>query len=1071
MNYKKIFSLICVFTLLISNLLSQEIQIQGKVIADDNKYPIPGVNIVIKGTNDGTITDLDGNYSLVADKDATLIYSFIGYQSQEIPVNGQTRIDVRMQTDVTELEETVVIGYGTQKKSDLTGAISTVGEDALKNKAFANVSQALQGKASGVEIINNSGAPGSSMTMRIRGMGTLNSGAEPLYVIDGFIQGDQNFGKENGERPDNKVGIAFLDPADIESVEILKDASAAAIYGARGANGVVLITTKKGKQGKTRVDLNIQTGMQYLPHKYDIMNAQEFRKYKNTFQTRLGRDTLEGFENSAEVKNFDWQDFVFDPASKQKYKLTLSGGSEKSTYLVSGSYFKQNGIVKNSGLDKYSFRINTDQKIGEKIKTGQNIIITYTERERINENGAGVNASPIANALKADPSASAYYTDEEMDSLEIDKELNWGNWRELERTSSVTNPASNLDRKTYTYESWNYYGTAFLDIEIFSFLNFRSTIGLNMTTGHMEEFEPFYKVNSVEKTPQTIFRLRNEKWLNWDSENTLTFNKIFGKHDLKAMAGFTAQKEQFVDTRHTVVDFPYLDKSMRYMNINDLSTMEEMKSSPMAYAMSSLLGRIMYSFDNKLLVTASIRRDGSSYFAEEFRFGYFPSFSAGYKISEEPFMEKYKDIINLLKIRVGYGELGNASIRPNLYNALMTNETVGAAFGNPKTFYTGAMPEGLTNEDVRWETTKQKNMAIDMAFWDDKLTFTFDYFRKNTEDLLIAYPLPKISGAQNFERVGGDVPPLYVNAASMSNEGFEISTGYKISLGRVNMNINANISHIKNIVESLANGLPIQSNQVREFGNYISKTIAGYPVAQFYGYVVEGIYQDYDEIKNHLAKDAANLDPYTYDRTEEPKPLKNIAPGDYKFKDLDDNGIINQNDRAYIGNPLPDFTYGGSFDADYKFLDFSVYFNGVYGNDVVNVMDFYLASYGGTNKIKEYADTWSEDNPDAKYPRMETDKNNNRRFSTAYIEDGSYLRISNITLGATLRASNKIRKYVRHARIYFSVNNVYTFTKYSTGYPEVGSSLQYSAKPLDFGVDRGVYPLPRVFMIGANISF
>jgi TonB-linked SusC/RagA family outer membrane protein len=791
----------------------------------------------------------------------------------------------------------------------------------------------------------------------------------------------------------------------------------------------------------------------------------------NTYNTRLGRDTLPGFRSGEDLNHFNWQDFVFDPASKQKYKLTVSGGSDKATYLVSGNYFKQEGIVRNSGLDKYSLRLNTTQNIGKRIKTGQNLIVTYSSRNRINENGTGVNASPIANTLKADPSATPYYSDLEMDSLEIDEELNWGQWRELERTPAVSNPASNLDRKSYIYDSWHYFGTAFIDIEILPSLVFHSTFGLDLNTGQMEEFEPFYKVNAVEKTPRTIFRLREEEWLNWDSENTLTFQKVFGNHDITAMAGFTAQKERFEDLRHTAVGFPYLEESLRYMNLTDPDILTEVKSSPMSYAFLSLLGRVMYAYSDKILVTASIRRDGSSYFAENYRYGYFPSYSLGYKISEEGFFQGLGLPINLLKFRAGYGELGNAAIRPNLFNPLMTNHTVGAAFNDPKEFYTGAMPEGLTNEDARWETTRQYNFAMDLGLWKNKFTFTFDYFVKQTEDLLIQYPLPKMSGAQSFERVGGNIPPLFVNAANMDNKGFEITTNYKFSLGDLRVSVSGNLSYVQNNVKSLADGLPIQSNEVREFGGFLSKTEAGLPVASYYGYVVEGIYQSYDEIREHLSEDAANVDPYTYDRTLEPNPLRNIAPGDYKFKDIDNNGIINSDDREYIGSPLPDFTYGGAINGQYKSLDFSLSLAGVQGNEVVNVMDFYLASYGGTNKYKGYSDTWSTGNTDAKYPRMETDVNDNRRFSTAYIEDGSYMKINNFTIGFTLPDNLVQRVNISKTRAYFTVSNMYTFTKYSTGYPEVGLSTRYNAKPLDFGVDRLVYPLPRVFMLGLDVSF
>ena len=1066
----RLFALLIMPSLLAVN--AQKLKVTGTVKVMNNDEPLIGVNIIIKGTLQGTITDINGNYQLEAEANDTLVFSYLGYLKENVPINGRTKINVDMVPSLEQLAEFVVIGYGVQKKSDLTGSVSSVSGESFNNIAVSNINQALQGKASGIEIINNSGAPGSSMTMRIRGMGTLNSGAEPLYVIDGFIQGDQSFGKGNGERPDNKTGIAFLDPGDVESVEILKDASAAAIYGARGANGVILITTKKGKKGAPKIDLDVQYGMQYLPHKIDLMNGAQYRNYRNSVEAARGKDTLDGFHSTDTIQNFDWQNFIFEPAAKQKYKVSISGGTDKTTYLVSGSYFDQRGIVDNSGLSKYSIRINTDQKIGKRFKTGQNIIVSYSERQRINENGTSVNGSPIASALKADPTKPPYYTQEEIIELGIDEELNWGHWRDLNATSKSGNPASSLDRKEYDYSSLDLFGTAFIELEILPSLIFKSNFGISANLGHMEEFNPAYQINSLEKLNLTVFRMRNEQWINWDLENTITYSKIMGKHNLSVVAGLTAQKEKFVDTRHSVTGFPYLSDEMRYMNITDINTITELGSSPLSYAIASILGRAIYSYDNKYLLTASIRRDGSSYFAKKYRYGVFPSLALGYKLSEEKFMEPIKNIINLLKIRAGYGELGNANIRPYLYIPLMTNAVVGAVFGNPKTFYPGAIPEGISNDDAKWERTIQKNIAVDLAFWQNKLTFSFDLFRKTTKDLLIELPMPSISGLQNYNHLGAAFPPLFVNAGTMTNNGFEMSGGYHFSLGPVRINLNANLSHVRNKITDLAGGLPIVSNNVSEFNTYLSETVEGESIASFKGYIVEGIYQSYEEIKNHLSEDASNYDPYLSGEADEPDPLRYVAPGDYKFRDKDNNKIIDEDDRDIIGSPLPDYIYGAGLNATYKAFDFSMNINGTQGIDVVNVMRVYLSSYDPSNKYSDYINnTWTPDNPDAKYPRMETDRNNNKRFSSAYVEDASYLKISNVTLGYTLPKNLLNNINIESGRIYFTVNNAYTFTKYITGYPEVGTSTGWSASPLDIGVDRGVYPIPRIFMIGANLSF
>jgi TonB-dependent starch-binding outer membrane protein SusC len=1060
---------LCIITPYIA--LAQEITITGKVTDNENGWPLPGVNIVIKGTRTGTITDLDGNYSLKADKNAILTFSFVGYSTEEVVVKGRTNINIALAAEVSMIDETVVIGYGTVKKNDVTGAISSVQSEDIADLAAANLNQAIQGKVSGVEIINNSGSPGAGITMRVRGMGTLNSGASPLYVIDGFIQGDQSFGKEGNEVPDNKQGIAFLDPADIESIEILKDASAAAIYGARGANGVVLITTKKGKSGKTKIDLNIQHGIQKLPHKYDIMNGNEYRKYKNEAYAILGRPPLDGFEEGMPIDNFDWQDYVFSPAPKQKYKVTVSGGSEKNTFLVSGSYFNQDGIVENSGLEKYTFRFNAGQNISKHIKFGQNIIVNYSERQRINENGFGVTGSPVGNALFADPTSTPYYTQEEVEEENINTDLNWGLWRDLTRTPKAGNPAANLDMKRYDYKAKRYYGTAFLDVNIFPFLKFHSTFGMDITDGHMEEFNPFYEINSTDKQAGTRFYMREEQWINWDFENTLTFSKTFNKHDVNLMAGYTSQKESFVDTRHQVLGFPYLDEELRYMNIANLESIEELKSTPMAYSFSSILGRLIYTYNNMLTFTGSIRHDGSSRFGPNNKYGTFPSFALGYKISEMPFWRPLETTINFMKIRVGYGKLGNASIPINQYLSLMNTTDLTAAFGHPGSVKIGSLPEGLSNEDVKWETTAQKNIALDMGFFGDKLNFSVDFYHKTTNDLLLPLPIPQYAG-HSYLHVGGQAPELFANAAKMENKGFEISLGYKMQIGDLRLNLNGNLSSVRNKIISLAGGQPIESNRSREPGGWLSRSEEGQSVAQFRGYVIEGIYQNYDEIKEHLSEEQSNIDPYTYDRSLEPKSSKHIAPGDYKFKDINNDGIINEEDKTYIGSPLPDFTYGFAINGEYKIFDFSVNLTGVYGNEIANMRKYSMAGYGGTNKIGDYTDNyWTPENTDAKYARPENDRNNNRAFSTLYIEDGSYLKINNIILGATIPKALSSKIMISRLRVYFSIENAYVFTKYSTGYPEVGTTTSYNPDPLAIGVDKGIYPTPRVFMFGANISF
>jgi len=874
-NMSKLSFFVLTFLLIPFILFSQKsVEIKGIVTGSDINGPLPGVNVFEKGTVNGTITDMDGNFSIkLSGESGVLVISYVGYQQEEIPVGeNNSYIEIQLKPETKDLDEVVVIGYGRAKKSDLTGSLVSISSDELENSRDMGIEQALQGKAAGVQITNNSGAPGAGLSVRIRGVGSLNSGMQPLYVVDGFIMGDQSFGKENSATPDNKVGISFLDPSEIESIEILKDASAAAIYGARGANGVVLITTKKGKSGKGVFNFDSYIGMQQLAKDPNIMNAEQYRAFSNEYNTNIGRPVYPGFEEGTELENTDWVDAVTRNAMIKNYKLSVSGGNETSTYLLSASYQNQEGIVYNSGYERFSARINGQHKVNEFITLGENFVFAKTMRNRVDEQGFG-GGNILYNALTADPSAPVYDT-----AVPRMNAPGLPNWTYLERSPGSNNPVRAMETDDMTYGSYNYFGNVFADIKILKELTFHSRFGFNITDGLFQIFHPQYYINAFDQRSQTGFEYRTEKYINWDLENTLTYTNTFGEHDITVMGGFTAQKESFVDLRLNYDNFPYEEPFMLYPNVPDSdAALKSTESSPMEYSIASVLARVMYSYQDKYLFTASFRRDGSSKFGPSNRWGTFPSFSAGYKMSEEPFIKSIP-AISFLKLRGGWGLLGNQAIPPYQYSTTLYSPGNNYPFGLNEELYFGFLPNGIANENIKWETTSQTNFGVDWGFFKNKVTLTIDYFNKHTYDLLMPLPAPAFTGIHNLERVGGGNKPTgYGNVAEINNNGLELAGGYKYrsNSGDFSIKLNANISFVNNKVLKLVDkDDEWYSNGFN--GTNVSVTREGGTTAEFYGYVVEGLYQSYDDILNSPYQ--GPIDPHATDNSVEPNLRKYISP-------------------------------------------------------------------------------------------------------------------------------------------------------------------------------------------------
>jgi TonB-linked SusC/RagA family outer membrane protein len=987
-------------------------KLTGKV--SDQAGPIIGATIAVKGTTTGTISDMNGDFSItVPTEEAELIVSFIGYITKVVPTKGQSSMNILLNEDVKGLDEVVVIGYGTQKKSDLTGAISSVSSDELKETAVLGVDQALQGRAAGVQVTANSGSPGSGITVRIRGTGTIDN-SDPLYVVDGIAMG----------------GINSINPGDIESIEILKDAGAAAIYGSAAANGVVLITTKKGKAGATRVEFNAYSGFESIIKKYGACDAnQNALLQTEAFRNSKGKNGTSGDNfwdkntNSPKVyeNSTDWQDAIYQQGKVQNYHLALNGGNEKTQFNFSLGYFDQKGIIKKSGIDRTTARLNIINKINDKITFGSNFSFSNTNRDIISEANEW---GPITFAAMVYPSDSIYSNK---------PGFQWGS-----SSNNARNPVALLDNLDDKSINNQLNGNLFVEIDLLKGLKFKSIFGADYGFFNEEIFNSSFKMEAADQgfsvSELKLFSNRNQSF---SSENTLTYSTIFAeKHNLTALAGYTVFDSKYYWSSLSGKNTTDNTENMRVIDATPADTRTSAGSRGEARGIS-YLGRLIYSYNDKYLLTASIRRDGSSKFGPAKRFGNFPSVTLGWKLSNEAFM---KDIafISSLKLRAGWGVIGNNQIGDYRFAVPVseTMRTISYVFND--VVYNGAAPASTSNPEVSWEQSVQKNIAMDASFFDNSLSLTIDLFYKTTEGMLLQKGVPQIVGL---------VDNPTVNAGDIENKGIEFETSYKKKFGDFNFEIGANCTAIKNTVLDIGDA-PI-------YGSIGSKTMAGYPVFSFFGYKAEGIFQNYVEINRHAFQ------------------ANKTAPGDVMFKDLNGDGKITAVDQTFIGNPNPSLIYGANLATDYKNFDISIFLQGTYGNKILNYLNTFTTQFGynyNTNMLNR----WTPENPSNTVPRVvQSDLNDNKRFSSLFIEDGSYYRIKNIQLGYTLPAKVATSLKMQSCRVYISGDNLLTVTKYSGLDPEIGKTVRAwpESTKYEIGVDRGNYPQAKKFLIGLNITF
>lgn len=999
--------------------VGQTKEIKG-VIVDNSGIPVIGASVQVQGTTNGTITDMDGKFTLNASSDDVLTISYIGYVTQKIKVGNKTSFNIVLKEDNKTLEEVVVVGYTTQKKADLSGAVASVKMDEVSDMAVTGINHALQGKMSGVTVYQTSGAPGASASVRVRGLGTIGNN-DPLYVIDGMPADNMN----------------DVNPGDIERIDVLKDAASAAIYGSRAANGVVIIQTKKGKKSeKISVTFNTHHGFNTATKKVSLLGAAGRNLIHSEAYQNDGKSVPEYYTGPiGSVTRTNWQDEIYSTGYTGNYDLGLSGGSERARYNVALGYLSQDGILKNSGFDRVNFRVNTEMNITKNLKFGENLMITHSVQSIVPTYGAG---GAISSALVFDPSVSVYTED-------------GGYSGSGELGTDMRNPVSVLDRADKKITRDRIFGNVYAQWEILKGLALKTDFGYDWSQWQEKEYSGIVPEAG---RPNTVAELTQQDWqsVRWMNTTTLKYDGLWGEHKLMVLGGWSFEdyRMNFLNARGT--GFASDEESQRYLEC--ASNVAWLLSGRKEWALMSGFMRLDYSFADRYLLSASFRADGSSKFAKKNRWGYFPSVSGAWRISEEAFFEGVKGTVQNFKLRASWGQLGNQNIfdfYPTYSQVKNTQDDDGyyVVFGKDEKYTGGRYEASIANKDIKWEVTTQTNVGIDLTLF-NHLDITADYFQKNTSDVLLQVPITALAGV--------DSEP-WVNAGKVRNRGFEFSMAWNGEKNGFTYNVYGNFSTIKNEVTSLGSG-----NEAIFGGSYrgsnITRTVVGEPMAHFYGYKTDGIF------KNQADVDAYNA-----------KYHKNAQIGDVKFLDLNNDNIVDDNDKTNIGDGFPDFTYGFGFDGSYKGFDLSLFFQGVAGYDIFKAINyegmFVRKSY---NQFGEILDRYHPtNNPTGTLPRVTfEDPNGNAQMSDLYVENGNYLKLKNITLGYTLPKYISSKLGMQKLRFYVTAQNLFTITKYSGYDPELGETYADTDDAYgvtELAVDRGQFPQTRSFIMGININF
>jgi TonB-dependent starch-binding outer membrane protein SusC len=1011
--------------------------IQGRVL-DETGSPIAGANVIIQGTTTGSTTDANGNFSINAEPFAVLSFSFIGYLTENVPVNNRTQINITLTPDILQLSDVVVIGYGTQRRESLTGSVASISADRLESKHVSSIESALQGEMAGVSVVS-SGGPGVSPTVRIRGIGSVNFASDPLYVIDGIPVG----------------GLNNFDINDIESVSVLKDAAAAAIYGSRAANGVVLITTKRGsRDGKVTVNVDASRGFQKAWKQLDLLNRDEYILFATDLLTNAGlglpdrfsamnQPIYAGTTQTFAQTDTDWQKEMFRTAPMSNVSIDLSGGNEQFRFFTSYSRFQQDGIMLGTDFDRHSFRINTEYKVNNFLTVGESVKGSYSDQSREVEQGGRTIFKHMVNQTPYIP----VYNPTQLGGF---------GGPTPQDGSDAENPVQIALQDNISNQVVNVLGNAYARVSFTDWLSFRTAVGIEYTGARLSEQRPMYNSGYNQREFNQISDDRSSFYSRIYT-NQLNFDRYIDKHEINAVAIIEEQitKSNFLNGNgnHTT---------------NNLAQLQGTSSQTVDGGMSetaliSYAARLNYAFDDKYLMSASFRRDGSSVFAPGKKWGNFPGGSIGWVVSRENFMENL-DIVSELKLRASYGTLGFNAVGAYPWQSTIAFNTWGV-FNNNSSNNPGAYFDILPNQDLEWEITTMSNLGFDLSLLNHAFSFSAEYYIRNVDNLIVQNPLAP--------SMGYSASPL-TNIGEMKNWGFDFNAGYNKRQGDFRFGISANLSTINNEVVRLSTGAPfidITATTDDYGGGAITRTQAGHPIQGFYGYVVEGIFQTQNEINvlNAIAQQnfANDLTEQEYFQSE------NTAPGDIKFRDLNGDGIIDDQDRQIIGNYLPDFSYGINLNAQYKNFDVSILFQGVYGNEIYNGTAVLTQGMMRLfNMDKAVLNAWTPDNTNTDMPRaVSGDPNRNARTSDRFIEDGSYLRLKNLTIGYNFSdqtIGSTFRNSIQGLRLYVTAQNLLTLTNYSGYDPEIAS---YGNNTLRHGVDLGQYPQPRTFIFGVRASF
>ena len=981
-------------------------------VTDVSGEPIIGANIRIKGTTTGTITDIDGNFSIEAEPQSVIEVSYIGYLTQETVINNQKSIRFLLKEDTKTLDEVVVIGYGVQKKADLTGSVANINTEKLNTQSNANIGQALQGKIAGVDIVSQGGAPGSGTRIMVRGIGTLNN-ASPLYIVDGMYMNS----------------IDHINPNDIASIDVLKDASSAAIYGSRAANGVIIVTTKEGSntEGKPIIDLSVNLGISTASKFLDMLDAKGWAEVTTIARQAIGKPALDMATDLANKPDNDWQDIMFRPALMQNYNLSVKGGGKYSTYYTGLGYFNQDGIVKGTNYQRYNIQSKNDYKRGI-FSAGTNLIISFSHDPRHKPLHQELRGGMIGTILQSVPTLEKY-----DDTREGGYGGTYGDVVNIPHPLAIIDD-NIMDRYN---ENVKIFANLYAQIELFKGLKYK----LNLTPdfsferykNYLNKYDFGLATNSITQLTERQRRRRNIL-----VENLLTFDRTFGEHKISALAGYTYQDSRF---RHIQAYGEGLPQGLE--EIDAATTNRSNEGNSWRSVLTSILGRVFYSYQNKYLFTATIRRDGSSKFGKNNRYGYFPSFSLGWNVAEEKFMENVH-WLDQLKLRGGYGVLGNQEIDNYQYSSTITTG-INYPDGNGGLLQ-GAFPKNFANPDIKWEETAMTNVGIDFMAFNNRLSLTADYYVKNTKDILLTVPIPISSGGAN--------DPIR-NAGKIRNNGFEFNLGW---MDQPNPDISYGINLIGSFNKNKVIAMGSESGSIKGGSTNqnitTSETKAGYPIGGYWLISTAGYFNSQEEVDAY-AKDGKKIQPAA-------------EPGDIKFVDANNDGVINDDDRVFQGSPFPDFTFALNGNMRYKNFDLSIGLQGVLGNKIYNATRQTLEDVTkGSNFLASCLDYWTPENKNASHPRLTWDdpNRNTRAESDRYLENGSYLRLRSVQLGYTF-PQTWFKGAIQHARVYINAENLFTITSYSGYSPDVNAdNANYR------GFDNFIYPTNRTFMLGLNVTF